>query len=53
MNLKRWLKKKFMPTRRCRACGRRLTTAKDRAAGIGGGCLRKEQAAAKAQGGAH
>ena len=52
MNWRRWFVKKFLPTRRCRACGRPLTTAKDRAAGIGGGCQRKEQAAAKAQGGA-
>lgn len=31
----------FLPTKRCTACGRRLTTKKDRARGMGAGCARK------------
>ena len=33
----------FMRTKRCTVCGRRLTTAVDRARGMGRGCFMKEQ----------
>lgn len=45
MKLTKWIINLFRPTKRCTVCGRKLTTAKDRARGMGAGCWKKTQGA--------
>ena len=42
MTFRKWFKLLLQPVKRCTVCGRRLTTAVDRARGMGPGCWRKE-----------